>query len=514
MNEALNSRTYQPHSTQDGEQTLLSSHVSTRALTPDTDILTSDLHSRPYPDDGSPAPQPPQLLTPQSNMASPNPQFTYHGMMGTLPAPLHPIDMTSMSILREPQPAIISNMPHSYTWTPEADAFFHFHDHNNHNHNQPITTSTTTSVDQLLDLTTSIPPLPPPLQPQTPLSQPADGRTTLHLAVEHNRINIVQLLLSRGADTTAQDRWGLTALHIAASRGYEDMTMLLLASIEPSSSASQRADTLNLPDAVGCTALHLAAENGHAGVVEILCVAGANPRAQNSTGATALHVAAAGGHEGVMTSLFLAAATSTSTSTTTDVSGAVGEAQRRRLRSRTGLHSRSPSAGSNVNDAVKTSEDDLEDHSNLDEENQDAANTVVSTSSSSRTSNSRIIPFPLPSSIHDLPHILDHNGNTALHMACLSSSPSASAVNLLLTSGSCVDAISPKTGVTPLHLACKKGHEGIVALLLEKGANLNVKARCGRNGLHFAAQGGHDGVVEMLLGRGAELDGRVEAWRL
>lgn len=34
-----------------------------------------------------------------------------------------------------------------------------------------------------------------------------------------------------------------------------------------------------------------AAENGHAGIVEILSVAGANPRAQNNAGATPLHLA-------------------------------------------------------------------------------------------------------------------------------------------------------------------------------------------------------------------------------
>ncbi len=58
----------------------------------------------------------------------------------------------------------------------------------------------------------------------------------------------------------------------------------------------------------------------------------------------------------------------------------------------------------------------------------------------------------------------------------------------------------------PLHLACMKGHESIVSLLLENGAYVNVKAKDGSTPLHCACENryGKDAVISLLLEKGAD----------
>ncbi|KAF2963557.1 hypothetical protein GQX73_g10010 [Xylaria multiplex] len=73
-------------------------------------------------------------------------------------------------------------------------------------------------------------------------------RTALHTASSQGHYKAAQLLLERGADIDAKDRQGRTALHIAASRGYDRVTRLLL---EKGADPGAR-------DNAGCTALDLA----------------------------------------------------------------------------------------------------------------------------------------------------------------------------------------------------------------------------------------------------------------
>jgi ankyrin repeat protein len=51
-----------------------------------------------------------------------------------------------------------------------------------------------------------------------------------------------------------------------------------------------------------------------------------------------------------------------------------------------------------------------------------------------------------------------------------------------------------------------KGHETVVELLLEKGADLECKSNYGETPLCQAAQNGHEAVVRLLLERGAGVE--------
>jgi ankyrin repeat protein len=62
-------------------------------------------------------------------------------------------------------------------------------------------------------------------------------------------------------------------------------------------------------------------------------------------------------------------------------------------------------------------------------------------------------------------------------------------------------------GRTPLSYAAEKGHEAVMKLLVEKGAELETKSDYyGRTPLSYAAEDGHAAVVKLLLEKGAELE--------
>lgn len=65
-------------------------------------------------------------------------------------------------------------------------------------------------------------------------------------------------------------------------------------------------------------------------------------------------------------------------------------------------------------------------------------------------------------------------------------------------------------GVTPLFIAVQEGQRDVVALLLEKGADVNEQARIGGvTLLHIAAYRGDQELITLLLQHGANKHARM-----
>jgi ankyrin repeat protein len=61
-------------------------------------------------------------------------------------------------------------------------------------------------------------------------------------------------------------------------------------------------------------------------------------------------------------------------------------------------------------------------------------------------------------------------------------------------------------GVTPLHLAVYTGNASMVALLIEMGADLDVRNEYGRSPLHDSIEYGQGAITQLLRERGAQVD--------
>ena len=92
------------------------------------------------------------------------------------------------------------------------------------------------------------------------------GRTVLHLALECNRRDMVEVLLENGADAMQADGQGGALLHLAVACGLPDMAELLL---------DHNADVMQ-PDGQGRTPLHLAALSESPKLVAVLLRRGAS----------------------------------------------------------------------------------------------------------------------------------------------------------------------------------------------------------------------------------------------
>ncbi|MDE0058150.1 MAG: ankyrin repeat domain-containing protein [Defluviicoccus sp.] len=110
-----------------------------------------------------------------------------------------------------------------------------------------------------------------------------NGATALHHALAHRSLRTAALLLHGGADIDAADRLGDTPLHRAARRDNRATAQFLL----------ERGARVDATDASGSTPLHHAAWNGAVETARLLLEGGAHTGARDDRGDTPLHLAAA-----------------------------------------------------------------------------------------------------------------------------------------------------------------------------------------------------------------------------
>ncbi|MBN2768915.1 MAG: ankyrin repeat domain-containing protein [Campylobacterales bacterium] len=115
------------------------------------------------------------------------------------------------------------------------------------------------------------------------------GITPLHIAVKLRRMDIVKILLAKGADVDAQDNNGLTPLHYAIGQNQEELSRYLI---------TIGAD-MDIQNSEGITPLHQAAFRGNVALIQFMLDNNANIDILNNQGATACQLAFAKKNIGV-----------------------------------------------------------------------------------------------------------------------------------------------------------------------------------------------------------------------
>ena len=253
------------------------------------------------------------------------------------------------------------------------------------------------------------------------------------------------LILKRPCDVDASDKFGTTALHIAAYLPSCKVTQMLI----------ERAAAINCLDNKGRTPLHYAmrdvefdrhdAQESLGDVfhcVRLLLDHGASADAQNNDGSTPLHLAASKMSQEIVQLL-------------------------------------------------------IENSANINLRN-NQGQTVLNRAS--QRGHLGIIELILDHQA-DV-DALDNDGSTPLHLAI--SDASLEAVHLLLKHGASVH-LQNHMGQTALHKASQRGHLDIVRLLLDYGADLNLQDSHGSTPLHLATHHRSQQVVQLFLQHGANV---------
>ena len=120
-----------------------------------------------------------------------------------------------------------------------------------------------------------------------------DGRTILMHAVWFGQLDVMRILIDKGADINAKNKKGVTALILATDKGNAELVRFLL---------DNGAD-VNAKDSLGYTALIKAAGRGLENIMSILLSKGADVNAATHDGYAALSYAAGSGHTDIVKTL-------------------------------------------------------------------------------------------------------------------------------------------------------------------------------------------------------------------
>lgn len=112
------------------------------------------------------------------------------------------------------------------------------------------------------------------------------GKTPLHFAASHGRLDSLRTLAEYDVDWNVQDDTGMTALHICAGRDMRPLLRFLI----------QQGADVSIQDDFGDTALHHAAIHGAVNCTNDLLKVRADAWAKNLEGLTALDLAERHGH--------------------------------------------------------------------------------------------------------------------------------------------------------------------------------------------------------------------------
>ena len=335
----------------------------------------------------------------------------------------------------------------------------------------------------------------------SPSEQDEDGDSPLHVAVCLGHGGILSLLLREGGAVDALDEEGRSALHLASEDGSLDLVQRLV-SFGADLSLRYGDDcysALDLATAHGCldvmkfliqhgvdvndgviagptyyTALHVGASSNQAGAIDVLVEAGADIDDHGGEEwETPLHIAAKVGHSEAVGALLRHGA---------DVDMLDGDGC-------SAIFLATSSAATGL--IFVKGKPDL------------CGGEAVSTPSV-LPEQERFAEVVRALAQHGASVNAVTEGRTPLHVA--TSKNAVAIVDVLIAAGADINAQEGKRQETPLHIAARLGHSEAVGALLRHGADVDERNGDGCSALHIAAEDGSAAIVEALLAAGAKLN--------
>jgi ankyrin repeat protein len=335
-------------------------------------------------------------------------------------------------------------------------------------------------------------------------TQPVEG-SILHAASRRGRVELVQLLISMGAQVNTKDTTGFSALHYAAQMGHKECAVALIRS-----SADVNALT---PDR--WTPLHAAAQAGFSEIVRLLLENGADPMRKTGSGQLPSAVTSSSVILGLLPSISLSSSGGIPSSSTTAASSAPVAVPRSAPITLAGA-SQASSSASSLAQSPKSGSPKLATSppgspvlgsrqpktalsSSPSKPSSDAGNEapVSSLWVAAAAGNVSAVAESLSHGDVDL-NLLHLDGSTPLWIACFRGH--LEVVKLLCSHADTdVELKHKKLGTTPLFAACASGHSAIAKVLLEKGAQVHTEDKQGDTVLHVAAMNGNLEIVQTML---------------
>ncbi|XP_056153779.1 death-associated protein kinase 1 [Lampris incognitus] len=286
------------------------------------------------------------------------------------------------------------------------------------------------------------------------------GTPPLLIAAGCGNIQIIEVLMRKGAEIQAHDKSGANAIYYSARHGHVGTLKFL----------HEKKCPLDVQDKCGETALHVASRYGNVDVVSYLCSILANPDLADREQETPLHCAAWHGYSAVARVLCQARCQ-------VDARNREGE---------------SPLLTASARGFRDIVECLVEHGANLDATDKDGHTALHLAVRRCQVGVVRCLirhRCPLDQQ--------DRHGNTPLHIACKDG-------NLTIVTAICHAKASldlpNKYGRTPLHLAASNGSLEVVRHLCLAGANIDVITNDGKTAEDLASSEHHEHIV-MLLGK-------------
>jgi len=334
------------------------------------------------------------------------------------------------------------------------------------------------------------------------------GRTPLHVAAECGAIELIKLLLAHGGNLNATDELNLTPLHLCATKSSPDCLDYLL----------DKGANINAKDNGSRTALHLAILEGQTAnkCVFRLVERGADMNAKDEEGFTPLMMATWKNRDEVV-KFFVARkipldATDKYKRTALHLAVLRNNDEITRELVDAGLPINAVNAAGQTVLHIATSKGLLDMVEYLlghgaDIKVKDEKESQTPVHLASMGSKTEILEIFLERSRHFENQDVfldtqDNNGKTALHLA--TESGNIASMKLLIESGVSMH-VADNNYDTPLHIAASQGNLQAARLVADK-KNLNYKNKNGQQPLHVAAAKGHQDVAAFLMTLKPELN--------